>query len=84
MYSGVPICCIVFITNMAVKCLGFLLIVFVVLGVCVCLFCSCAACRYMTGAVRVCVPRRIGEELFYALGEGCMIHWLWLNGIGFG
>lgn len=38
----------------------------------------------MTGAVRVCVPRRIEEELFYALGEGCMIHWLWLNGIGFG
>ena len=38
----------------------------------------------MTGAVRVCVPRRIEEELSYALGEGCMIHWLWLNGIGFG
>ena len=38
----------------------------------------------MTGAVRVCVPQRIEEELFYALGEGCMIHWLWLNGIGFG
>lgn len=30
------------------------------------------------------MPRRIEEELSYALGEGCMIHWLWLNGIGFG
>lgn len=38
----------------------------------------------MTGAVRGCVPLRMVEELFYALGKGCMIHWLWLNVIGFG
>lgn len=38
----------------------------------------------MTGAVRVCMPRRMVELVFYALGKGCMIHWLWLNDIGFG
>lgn len=38
----------------------------------------------MIGAVRVCVPRRMVELVFYALGKGCMIHWLWLNDIGFG